>query len=435
MKVPVALFISAAAVIFLLSCRVFGQINYPPEQYYADCFNEVKNAEEQCVALWDMNMYGPVIFVNPLTREVYSNYPDGGGELRRMGNIYYGILPDQINIYNTVARWNGRSWAMIMLPLPGNEKDRINLIAHELFHVAQLSLGFRGYVTDNNHLDDKNGRILVRLELEALRKALESTSSYATRKHLTDAMIFRLYRYSLFPQAKFTENILELNEGLAEYTGVMVAGRTKEETLHHFEVSINSFVRFPTFVRSFAYETVPIYGYLLQEKDKYWNKKITPTTNLTDFFIHEFGLIIPADLPSVEHNIEGYYDGKTIRAEETSRETIRQQQIERYRKEFVGSPHLEIYSERMRIAFDPTNVIPLDDKGNVYPTLRVTDNWGILEAQNGALLSPTWDRVIVSAPTKIDGKQVSGDGWTLRLNDSYVVMEDYSTGNYIVRRR
>ena len=424
-----------AMFLSLLGQITLAQTFSSQEEAYASYFSELKAAEEQSQDLWNMDMYGPLLLVNPATREVFANYPDPGGVLQRDGEVYHGTLPVYINIYNTIANWNGREWAMVMLPLRGNRQDRINLMAHELFHVAALSLGFRGYSPDNSQLDDKNGRILVRLELEALRKALESNSMYDMRKHVEDAMVFRQYRYVLFPQAKVTENLLELNEGLAEYTGVMVCNRTREEAVYHFERSINAFVRFTTFVRSFAYQTIPIYGYLLQQSDKYWNRKIGPESNLVDFFIQDFGLVLPQDLPSAERSIEDLYDGKIIRAEETNREIARQEQVEKYRAEFVNQPHVEITLESRHISFDPTGVVPLDDKGNVYTNIRVTDNWGILDVKNGALLSPNWDRITVSNPTKIDGANVSGDGWALQLYDSYAIIEDYNTGNYFIKRK
>lgn len=421
--------------LLLFSRPDLAQTFSSPEEAYANAFDEVKAAEEQAVDLWNRDMYGPILLVNPKTREIFANYPDGGGALQRDGNVYHGTLPAYVNIYNTITDWNGREWAMVMLPLPDNKQDRIDVMAHELFHVAQASLGFGGYSPDNSHLDDKNGRILMRLEIEALRKALESTSTYDMRKHVLNAMIFREYRYTLFPQGKITENLLELNEGLAEYTGVMVANRTREEALYHFERYINASVKFTTLVRSFAYVTIPIYGYLLQQSDKYWNKRITSQTNLADFFIQDFGLTLPSDLPSVERSIEDSYDGALIRAEETNRQTARETQVEKYRDEFVNRPHFEIGLENKRIQFDPTGVIPLDDKGNVYVKIRIVDNWGILDVQNGALLSPHWDKITVGNPTNVDGNNVSGDGWTLQLYEPYTIIEDYNTGNYSLTKR
>ncbi len=435
MKPILSLCLVLAAACQLSAVKLSAQVFSTPEVAFAGYFDELKNAEAQHSDLWDRDMYGPVLLVNPKTRETFSNFPDAGGALKRDGGVYHGTLPDNINIANTMTRWNGRDWAMVALPLPGNKEERITLLAHELFHVAQGSLGFRGYSPDNGQLDEKDGRIFLRLELEALRKALEANSVTDMKKRLTDALTFRECRYVTYPDARQSENLLELNEGLAEYTGFMVSDMPKDEALYHFETSLNAFVKFPTFVRSFAYETIPIYGYLLQKSDQYWNKRVTPATNLAQFFIREFALTLPQNLQAVEHSVEDQYDGRIIRAEETSRESLRNQEVEKYRDEFVKQPHLEIQFERMNISFDPRDVIPLDDKGTVYPTIRVTDNWGILEVQKGALLSPRWDRITVSIPTENDGSTVAGDGWTLRLNAGYAVVLDSDGRDFLLRRK
>ncbi len=59
--------------------------------------------------------------------------------------------------------------------------------------------------------------------------------------------------------------------------------------------------------------------------------------------------------------------------------------------------------------------------GTVYPNLRVTDEWGILTVENGALLASDWSDVIVSAPTQITDRIVQGDGWQLELNRKWKV--------------
>ena len=120
-----------------------------------------------------------------------------------------------MNIANTSLHWSGKDWAMVMLPLPTKKQDRINLLAHELFHKAQPSLGFLLFNTENNHLDQKDGRIYLRLELNALKKAVRSSTIKEMNMHLTNALTFRKYRYSVYPKADTTENSLELNEGIA----------------------------------------------------------------------------------------------------------------------------------------------------------------------------------------------------------------------------
>ncbi len=402
---------------------------------YSTYFEEIKTAEQENTDLWKRDMYGPILLVNPKTREIYSNFPDADGALKQVGEIYSGLLPDNINISNTAVHWNGKDWAMVMLPLPADKQDRINLLAHELFHVAQPSLGFRSYSPDNNQLDEEEGRNYLRLELEALRKALESGSASDMRKHVADALTFREYRYMLYPHADSTENLLELNEGLAEYTGFVVSDRDKKESIYHFETSMNGFFNNPTFVRSFAYQTVPLYGYLLSQSDKLWNRKVTDKTNLTDCFIRAFDVSLPSDLKSAVESTKDQYDGRTIAAEEDAREAKRKALIAKYRQVFIEKPHLEIRFEHMHVSFDPRNILPLDNNGTVYPNIRVVDNWGILTVENGALMSPNWDRITVSAPTQIDGNKVAGDGWKLQLNDPYTVTEESNTGNYRVIKR
>ena len=52
---------------------------------------------------------------------------------------------------------------------------RNNLIIHELFHSKQEKLGFKNLSEANNgHLDTYKRRLLLRLELEALKKALQT---------------------------------------------------------------------------------------------------------------------------------------------------------------------------------------------------------------------------------------------------------------------
>ncbi len=64
---------------------------------------------------------------------------------------------------------------------------------------------------------------------------------------------------------------------------------------------------------------------------------------------------------------------------------------------------------------------PFENIGTVYPNLRVTDNFGILTVENGALLSSDWSNVIVTAPTEISENMVKGNGWTLELTKGWKV--------------
>jgi len=413
----------------------FGQKSSTFQDSAANYFNEIKFETKRHQQLWATDLYGPILLVNPNTRQLFSNFPDSAGTLKQSGEIYSGILANEINIANTAINWNGRRWAMIMLPLPINKQDRINLLAHELFHARQPELGFKLFNAENNHLDQKYGRIYLRLELEALKKSLQTANQIEQRTHLTNALTFRKYRYSLYLGADSTENVLELNEGIAEYTGLIISGRNIKQSTEHFMQSINAFMNNPTFVRSFAYQTIPVYGYALTHIKKDWVREITINTNLTDYFIRAFEISLPDDLKKTTDVILNQYNVEIIESEEQAREEKTKKQIAEYKSKFITQPHFELTFEQMSVSFDPRNIMPIEDKGTMYPNIRVTDNWGILTVENGALMSPNWDKISVTIPLQIDNVNIRGDGWTLEIKDGYAVTKEESSGNYRLTKK
>jgi hypothetical protein len=272
----------------------------------------------------------------------------------------------------------------------------------------------------------------MRLELEALYRALNSKSKAETDKNLTNALYFRNMRYEIYPDAKSEENSLELNEGLATYTGIAMSGRSSKELNEYFESKLADFQNNPSFVRSFAYLTIPLYGTILSGTDKYWNKKVDKNTNLGDFYIRSFNLQIPVVLAD---DIKNQYGFAKISTEEAKREEHIRQLIAGYKRVFIERPHLEIRLENMNISFDPRNLMPVEGYGTVYPTLRLSDNWGILTVTEGALLGTNWDRVTVSEPAVISKEKVTGKGWSIDLNKGYVVEKDNTGKNYVVRKK
>ncbi|MDR2118275.1 MAG: hypothetical protein LBP25_01890 [Tannerellaceae bacterium] len=411
-----------------------GQIPPDLQKNLPASFREIKKATKKYAGLWGRDLYGAMLLIDPQTRRIFANEPDATHVLTRCGDIYTGILPDSVNFANTSMDWNGKRWAMIMLPLPPGKHDRLSLLAHELFHTVQPSLGFVLRDADNRHLDQKHGRVYLRLELEALKKAVRSLSKKEQRRHLSHAMVFRKYRHSLYEGSPTAENLLELNEGLAEFTGAVVSGRSGRQAGEHLAHSMDAFISRPTFVRSFAYYTVPAYGYLLYKENKNWNREITAETGLTDYFIRAFAIQIPPDLKETADSLSGDYGGAAILQEETEREEKNRALVDGYKRLLVEQPHFEIRFEQMSISFDPGNIVPLGDEGSVYPTLRVSDRWGVLTVRKGALVSARWDKVSITNPVRTEGRRVEGDGWLLELTEGYVPEKDAEGGYHLSYR-
>lgn len=396
-------------------------------------FSQVKESTEKYTDLWDRDIYGPILLVDPETRQVYANVVDEEGFLTSWNDIYTGILPKEITISNTDIHWNGKHWAMVKLPLPPHRYDRVDLITHELFHVAQSSLGFEFRREENIHLDDKEGRIYLRLEMAALREALQARRLAQAEEHLRNALIFRKYRHMLFRGSETAENNLELLEGLASYTGQMMSGRDKCELREYLLTQIAAFEQLPSFVRSFAYETVPVYGFFLYQTDNHWNKKIDTDSDLTEFFSEAFGMEMRILLQTYVKQVAEEYNGRAIAEEEQKREISHNARLDLYREKFLEAPHLEIRLGEINLSFDLQNVVPLEeDEGMVYPSIQISDQWGILTVKGGgALLRSDWRWVIVSEPLEIYDDRVIGEGWVIELNEGYFI-EKTVTGDFLL---
>jgi hypothetical protein len=397
-------------------------------------FKETEVTAKKSKNLWGKNLFGPIMLIDPGTRQIYANTQDSLGVLKQDGRIYTGVFPKNENISNTSIHWNGTNWATVMLPLPENRYDRIGLLIHERFHTMQPELGFILRDDGNNvHLDSKDGRIYLRLELEALKKAVSASTTSQINEHVTNAFIFRKYRQSLFSGSDIEENKLELNEGIAEYTGEAGCGRPEKQKAEHFVKNIDLSMRNPTFVRSFAYQTIPVYGYLLDKKKQGWNRNINRDTNLTDFFIGAFQVKLPVNLREAVSQLANSYNGVAITNEEIIRDENRTKLIMEYKHKFIEQPHFEIkLSDRMNVSFDPRNIIPLENEGIVYPTMTVMDQWGILNVTDGALRSSDWRKITVTNPSNMDGNKLSGNGWTLELNKGYSVV--ITDGNFGLKK-
>ena len=186
-------------------------------------------------------------------------------------------------------------------------------------------------------------------------------------------------------------------------------------------------------MRSFAYITIPAYGYLLCDIKREWNKDISSETNLIDYFIKTFQVDVPEDLEKAVKKTLNTYNGAVIITEETEREEKKQKLLAEYRARFITQPHFDIALEKPRFSFDPRNLVPLDDKGTVNPNIRIVDVWGILTVEEGALLAPNWQRITLTRPSEISDEKVAGDGWVLELSKEYRLMNDGE--NYEIKKQ
>ena len=373
------------------------------------------------------------MFVDPQSRFIVTNQADANGALEAKDGVFIGKLPSTQNVANTAVVWSGVHWTQMQWPLPEDKGARHTLIAHELFHRIQNQLKLPQLKGgDNGHMDSLNGRYYLQLEWRALTLALQATTEGARKAAAMDAMLFRAVRYELFPNAPVQEHALELNEGLAEYTGVKIGNPTVEEQTKAALRDLAIHTSDSTFVRSFAYATGPAYGLLLDIYAPDWRKLIMNGDRMDVLLQKALSFNLPANLQTAATERAQHYDGKILRASETEREAERQRIIASYRAKFIDGTVLILPLRHMNVQFDPRNLQPLGDVGTVYPSMRITDDWGILEAKNGALMKSDWSAVIVSAPVTITEQSIKGDGWTLELKPDWKIVPGVREGNFIL---
>jgi hypothetical protein len=380
--------------------------------------------------LWGVSLCGPILLVDPQSRQVVANQQDGEGALKKNGDVFTGSLPASINISNTPTQFAGVLWTQLIWPLPEDLSRRNTMLAHELFHRIQNRVPIPAQKeAANDHLDTLDGRYLIQLEWRALAAALRCHAQIPCQQAVSDALVFRAARYQLFPSSAAQETSLELMEGVAEYTGVALGNRTHEEQVKAALYDLSAHVSDQTFVRSFAYATGAAYGLLLDKYMPGWRQQLRSGPSLSDLLQRAAHISLPRNINDTAAERAQAYEGATLRSAEVEREKKRQQTLAANRAKFVDGPILVIPLHRVDIQFNPQTLQPLEKLGTVYPTMRISADWGVLEVSNGALLKSDWSAVSVVAPT-ILGATLKGDGWTLELKPNWKLVPAGRNGDF-----
>lgn len=382
-------------------------------------------------SLWGASLCGPVVLVDRASRTAVANQPDSAGSFVPRDGAFVGTLPPRIEIANTAVQWGGKRWAVVALPLPRDRFERIELLVHESFHREQPGLGLSGSGPASPHLDARNGRVWLRLELRALAAALRSSGG-AARAHTRDALLFRARRHRLYPGADTLEDALEMLEGLPEYTGARFALAATGLQADRVARQLAEFEARPTYVRSFAYATGPALGLLLDRYVPVWRSGVRAVRSPAQLLSRAMRF----DLPDRDAESRArMYRYRELAAAEDARDIARRSREAGYRARLVDGPVLLFNQHDLGLSFDPNTLVPLGAAGTVYPTGTFTAAWGrLVVTDGGALVSADFTTLSVAAPAVLDTlRQVLGPGWTLELAPGWVVrVSDRRAGQFEV---
>jgi hypothetical protein len=374
--------------------------------------------------LWGVPLWGKMILVDPNTRSAIATERDPDGKFQQRGPFFYGSLPSRFTPSNTSIEWGSEKWALVMLPLPRSPYVRIRLLAHESFHRLQKDLNLDSVDPVNAHLDTETGRVWLRMELRALARALRTTGPEA-RAAAQDAMAFRATRQKLHPEARLHEAALEIQEGLPEYTGTVLALQETGESVIRAARATEDFEDQTSFSRSFAYATGPALGLLLDRYQPGWRKAVKRDSDLSAMLRAAIGV---GAAPSPDQ-----YGYRSVAAEEQDREAQHQRQLTGFQKLFFEGPILLFpKTGTLNRSFNPNNVVSFGDQGTIYPTGTFSSQWGKLTVDSvGALLGPDYQSLRVAAPNN-PANLLTGPGWNLELTPGWKVRPAARAGDFEV---
>ncbi len=381
--------------------------------------------------LWGFSLAGPLMFGDAASRELVANQADANGRLQEVDGVFVGELDPGQGVANTAIHWSGTYWTTLIWPLPQEELARKQLLAHEMYHRIQRDLDLQGGNPQNPQLDTKDGRILARLEWRALQTAVTSVGE-DRELAVQDALAFRERRRELFPEAAATEQLLELNEGLAEYTGTVLCGSDRKTRIRRIAAALSSQERRKNYVRNFAYAVGPAYGFLLDEVSSNWREELHPKSDFGHLLAEHYGVTESDDLAGdVELCMEDY-GGEEVVREETQRAEARDQRIATYRARYVDGPVLRIEPDpSLRYSFNPNHLETWEPHGTVYGTFHLTAEFGVLEVRSGVLVE--FDEGAIQAaivPAPASAAQLSGPGWKLTLADGWSMVAGARAGDF-----
>jgi hypothetical protein len=364
--------------------------------------------------LWGMQVCGPMFVVDSESRYLVANQADAQGKLRKSGEVWVGELPKEISAANSATNWAGVKWTMLMWPVTKDPRDRVRLVAHECFHRIQANLKLMPRDAVAGHLDGEAGRTWLQLEWRALERALASTGE-ERKIAIRDALRFRDYRRSLVKSAPANEDALELNEGLAEYTGFRLANANEADRRAAAIYALHAGPQKQSFGRSFAYVSGPAYGILLDESVIDWRKALTPRADWGALLGSGYKLARASVTEELAIRAAKEYQGETLILAEHERALVAAVKLAKIKKKFVNGPLLVLpVDDQFGYGFDPNDTTTVDENSTVYGWARITGSWGVLETGNGALMVRENGKIVrVVVPAEKEWKLDLKPGWKI----------------------
>jgi hypothetical protein len=379
-----------------------------------------KLCERDAGRLWGVSLCGPMVIVDQATGTHATSQPEPAGPPPR----FQGFADGPVS-------WGGVRWfsfPLFMLP-EKNADTRQQVMLHGLFHRIQPELGLTAEDGFNEHLDTLEGRVWMRLEWRALRRAVESSGS-ARAEAISDALAFRRQRRRLFPGAADNERRDEIREGLASYTGIAAWANSPADAHRAAATALAEGDASSAFVGNFEAASGPGYGVLLDDLLPGWRRQLRGTSDLGDLLASANNTPPTTDVGAAAER----YDAATLRTAEEARDRAQQLRVAELRRRFVDGPVLTIPAGGSGTS-DTTGSVGIPGAGTVlFGHFTLSAQWGRLNANAGVLRAADGATLSVPVMGLLEGTTLQGDGWSVTLNAGWVVQPAARPGSFTIVR-
>jgi hypothetical protein len=370
---------------------------------------EILNKPES-KALWNISLNAPIIIIDHFNNKMFLTSIENG----YVQPIKEEQWNNKIPLANSFFEYEGKKYITIVHAALMNApcEQRINLLSHEIFHLYQKELGIENESSSNYHIDEIRGRALLQIEMKTLQKTLEGDL-----QSLYNALYIRVYRQNLYPENN--EDLYELNEGLAEYTGVKLAvTNMREYVKNHLNYNIKN-----GYMNAFGYLTGSAYACILDELYPQWRydkdlnkgmiyliKKVHPEYAVTidDVYLNEL--------------LDKYDYDKILSDEEDEL------------KSFGNIAHFEellkpettkfyISNNGIHFTYNPNDRVIALSNAVLLRNMTLMGEWGQINVKSGIVRLNNWSAFYLLPPKKINVNDIEGDDYTIQINPGWKVSE------------
>ncbi len=370
---------------------------------------EVLNRPES-KQLWNITLNAPILLIDHFKNKMYVTAIDSG----RIQPIKEEVWDNKVPLANSFFIYEGKGYVTIIHAALMNTscEGRINLLSHEIFHLHQNDLGIKNTISVNYHMDEAQGRALLQIEMKALQQALEHDTV-----SLHEALYIRAYRQSLYPNNN--EDLYELNEGLAEYTGVKLSTTNISEYVKN---RLNYNIK-RGYTNAFGYFTGSAYATLLDELYPKWKEDKDLSRGMI-YLLKKAKpeYMVTIDKTKLKRILDKYdYDQLLSKEEDEERSFGDITLYENLLKPETSK--ICITNNSINFTYNPHDRVIALSTALLLRTMTLTAEWGQVNAKSGIVRLNDWTAFYLLPPKEISSNLIKGDDYEIKLNSGWKIIE------------